>query len=55
LLNSIINNLRSRSPGNTCLCLCLLHSSVPFQERALKNHEIYDESSKILMEIRKKC
>lgn len=47
LLNSMINNLRSRSRVTRVYVSACSRSSTPFQERELKNHEIYDELSNI--------
>lgn len=47
LLNSMINNLRSRSLATRVYVSACSRSSTPFQERDLKNHEIYDELSYI--------
>lgn len=47
LLNSMINNLRSRSLETRVYVSACSRSSTPFQERGLKNHEIYDELSNI--------
>ncbi|KAI8077622.1 hypothetical protein BDF21DRAFT_341555, partial [Thamnidium elegans] len=42
LLNSMINNLRSRSLATRVYVSSCSRSSTPFQEQDLKNHEIYD-------------
>ncbi|EIE75665.1 hypothetical protein RO3G_00369 [Rhizopus delemar RA 99-880] len=43
----MINNLRSRSLETRVYVSACSRSSTPFQERGLKNHEIYDELSNI--------
>ncbi|GAA5810249.1 hypothetical protein MFLAVUS_003669 [Mucor flavus] len=43
----MINNLRFRSLATRVYVFACSRSSTPFQERDIKNHEIYDELSNI--------